>query len=266
MTIMQKAAKKTARHLLRDFNEVEQLQVSIKGPGDFVSHADLRAEAILYEELRKMRPDYSFLMEESGHQGDEDWTWRWIIDPLDGTTNFLHGLPNWAISIALQKRESDGTYSLQAALISSPSTNEIFYAEEGKGAFLNEQRIRVSARRTLKESLLATGIPFAKTKSKDRLAFAHVLGHLMPKVAGVRRMGSAALDLACVACGRYEGYWEFGVSPWDCAAGILIVKEAGGVVTGSRGESLENLPKSIPIISGNPYIYKKLMEIVNKIK
>ncbi|MBS0959287.1 MULTISPECIES: inositol monophosphatase family protein [Acetobacter] len=262
MTVMQAAAQKAARRLLRDFNEVEQLQVSIKGPGDFVSQADLRAEQILREELDRARPGYAFLMEESGSSGTDNWTWRWVVDPLDGTTNFLHGIPHWAISIGLQRRLPNGKIELAAGLVYNPASGEMFHAEKGSGAFLNERRIRVSARREMSESLFATGIPFAKVPASRRLPFAKVMGNLMPRVAGIRRFGAAALDLAWVAAGRYEGFWEFGLKPWDCAAGILIVREAGGQATNPAGEDIDDLPDDIFIVAGNGNIYGKLREIV----
>ena len=194
MTVMANAAQKAAKRLLRDFNEVEQLQVSIKGPSDFVSQADLRAEAILKEELTKARPGYAFLMEESGASGSDNWAWRWVVDPLDGTTNFLHGMPHWAISIGLERRLPDGSSELTAGLVYAPATDELFWAEKGAGAFLNERRLRVSARRELKDAVFATGIPFAAVAPQRRLAFARTLGALMPQVAGIRRFGAAALE------------------------------------------------------------------------
>ena len=262
MTVMQNAAQKAARRLLRDFNEVEQLQVSIKGPGDFVSQADLRAETTIHEELARARPGYAFLMEESGASGSEGWTWRWVVDPLDGTTNFLHGLPHWAISIGLQRRLPDGTIEIVAGLVYNPAANEMFWAEKGVGAFLNDRRLRVSARRSMQESLFATGIPFAKVSARNRLSFARTLGALMPQVAGIRRFGAAALDLAWVAAGRYDGYWELGIKPWDCAAGILLVREAGGYATNPAGEDLNDLPTSIDAVVGNPHLHAQLRELV----
>ncbi|MFT8895809.1 MAG: inositol monophosphatase family protein [Acetobacter sp.] len=262
MTVMQAAAEKAAKRLLRDFNEVEQLQVSIKGPGDFVSQADLRAERTLKEELERTRPGYAFLMEESGESGGDNWTWRWVVDPLDGTTNFLHGIPHWAISIGLQRRLPDGSIELVAAVVYNPAAGEMFWAEKGVGAYLNDRRIRVSARREMLESLFATGIPFAKVSPKRRLPFARVMGTLMPQVAGIRRFGAAALDLAWVAAGRYEGYWEFGIKPWDCAAGALLVREAGGHCTDPDGNDLNDLPDDVLIVAGNGHMHGKLREIV----
>jgi myo-inositol-1(or 4)-monophosphatase len=263
MVVMQNAAQKASRRLLRDFNEVEQLQVSVKGPSDFVSQADIRAEEILRQELTKARPGYGFLMEESGASGGDNWTWRWVIDPLDGTTNFLHGIPHWAISIALQRRLPDGTVELASGMVFSPASGEMFWAEKGTGAFVNERRLRVSARRDLTQSVFATGIPFAAVSEGHRLAFARTLGLLMPATAGVRRFGSAALDLAWVAAGRYEGYWELGLHPWDIAAGVLIVREAGGSVTDPAGaEFVVGDGQSNDVVAGNPYMQPKLRDMV----
>ncbi len=259
LTIMANAAQKAARRLLRDFNEVEQLQVSVKGPSDFVSQADLRSEATLREELGKARPGYAFLMEESGAHGAENWAWRWVVDPLDGTTNFLHGIPQWAISIGLEHRLADGGSEIAAGLVYAPALNEMFWAEKGGGAFLNEHRLRVSARRELKDAVFATGIPFAKTEAADRLAFARALGALMPQVAGIRRFGAAALDLAWVAAGRFDGFWEFGLHPWDVTAGILLVREAGGFATDAEGGD----PRAThQIVAANPHLYPILRDHV----
>ncbi len=263
MVVMQNAAQKASKRLLRDFAEVEQLQVSVKGPSDFVSQADFRAEKILREELEKSRPGYAFLMEESGASGSDNWTWRWIVDPLDGTTNFLHGIPHWAISIALQRRQPDGSTEVTAGMVYCPVNDEMFWAEKGGGAFLNERRLRVSVRRDLKDALFATGIPFAAVAPRNRLAFARTLGSLMPVTAGVRRFGSAALDLAWVAAGRYDGFWELGLKPWDVAAGALIVREAGGTVTDPDGgefqvdEALAN-----DLVAGNAHLHPKLRDLV----
>jgi myo-inositol-1(or 4)-monophosphatase len=235
MTVMQNAVQRAAKRLLRDFAEVEQLQVSVKGPGDFVSQADIRAESMIREDLIKARPGYAFLMEEAGSEGSENWAWRWVIDPLDGTTNFLHGIPHWAISIGLEKRLPDGGSEVVAGLVYNPAVAEMFWAEKGIGAYLNERRMRVSARRNLQEAVFATGIPFAAVDPARRLAFARTLGSLMPQVAGIRRFGAAALDLAWVAAGRYDGFWELGLKPWDISSGLLIVREAGGYATDPAG-------------------------------
>ncbi|HWA80399.1 MAG TPA: inositol monophosphatase family protein [Acetobacteraceae bacterium] len=260
LTVMMNAAQKAAKRLLRDFNEVEQLQVSVKGPSDFVSQADLRAEASLRQELEKARPGYAFLMEESGASGSPRWAWRWIVDPLDGTTNFLHGMPHWAISIALERRLPDGGSEIVAGIVYSPAANEMFRAEKGAGAYLNDHRLRVSARREVGEAVFATGIPFAAAPSEQRLAFARTLGLLMPQVAGVRRFGAAALDLAWVAAGRFDGYWELGLKPWDMAAGLLLVREAGGFATDpAGGDPLA----SGDVVAANPALHPRLLEAVS---
>ena len=259
LTVMANAAQKASKRLLRDFAEVEQLQVSMKGPSDFVSQADLRAEQTLKEELTKARPGYSFLMEESGASGSDNWTWRWIVDPLDGTTNFLHGMPHWAISIALERRLQDGTSEINAGLIYAPAADEMFWAEKGTGAFMNERRLRVSARREISEAVFATGIPFGAVSSVRQRAFSRTLPMLMPQVAGIRRFGSAALDLAWVAHGRFDGYWELGIKPWDIAAGELLVREAGGYATDvGTGNPLE----TSNIVAGNVHLHAKLRAIV----
>jgi len=257
MTVMQNAAQRAAKRLLRDFNEVEQLQVSMKGPGDFVSQADLRAEQILRDDLNKARPGYAFLLEEAGASGSENWAWRWVVNPLDGTTNFLHGIPHWAISIALEHRLPDGGSELAAGLVYAPAVDEMFWAEKGAGAYLNERRLRVSARRELKEAVFATGIPFAAVAPRNRLAFARTLGVLMPQVAGIRRFGAAALDLAWTAAGRYDGFWEFGIKPWDIAAGLLLVREAGGYATDPQGGD----PRANgDVVAANPHLHAVLRE------
>ena len=258
MTVMQNACQRAAKRLLRDFAEVEQLQVSVKGPGDFVSQADIRAEQMIREDLNKARPGYAFLMEESGSEGADNWAWRWVIDPLDGTTNFLHGIPHWAISIGLERRLQDGTTEVAAGLVYNPAAAEMFWAEKGIGAYLNERRLRVSARRQLNEALFATGIPFAAVTPANRLAFARTLGTLMPQVAGIRRFGAAALDLAWVAAGRYDGYWERDLSKWDVAAGILLVTEAGGRVTTADGE--DDVLGTGSVCAGNLELQPQLLE------
>jgi len=258
---MMNAAQKAAKRLLRDFNEVEQLQVSVKGPSDFVSQADLRAEATLRQELEKARPGYAFLMEESGASGSPRWAWRWIVDPLDGTTNFLHGMPHWAISIALERRLAEGGSEIVAGVIYNPAANEMFRAEKGAGAYLNERRLRVSARREMSEAVFATGIPFAAVPAGRRLAFARTLGQLMPQVAGVRRFGAAALDLAWVAAGRFDGYWELGIHEWDMAAGLILVREAGGFATDpGGGDPLA----SGDVVAANPALHPRLTAAVSE--
>ncbi|MEM7443881.1 MAG: inositol monophosphatase family protein, partial [Pseudomonadota bacterium] len=210
INVMVRAAERAARQLVRDFGEVEQLQVSRKGPADFVSQADLKAEKTITTELAKARPSFGFLMEESGTKEGQDADWRWIVDPLDGTTNFLHGLPHWAISIAAEEKGE-----IVAGVVLNPISNELFWAEKGKGAFLNDRRLRVSSRRTLQEAVLATGIPFLG--HGDISTFQAELTRLMPQVAGIRRYGAAALDLAFVAAGRFDGFWESKLNAWDVA-------------------------------------------------
>ena len=255
MTIMQNAAARAAKRLLRDFNEVEHLQVSVKGPGDFVSQADLRAEQSLREDLAKARPGYAFLMEESGASGGDKWDWRWVVDPLDGTSNFLHGIPHWAISIGLEKRLPDGTSEVVAGMVYAPTTDEMFWAEKGSGAFVNERRLRVSARREMLDAMFATGTPFAISSARHRLAFARTLGTLMPQVAGIRRFGSAALDLCWVAAGRFDGFWELGLKPWDISAGLVIVREAGGYATSPDGGDPRERGDTV---AANPYLHPTL--------
>ena len=262
MSVMQNTAMKASKRLLRDFNEVEQLQVSIKGPSDFVSQADLRAEATIREELVRARPGFALMMEESGASGSDNWAWRWVVDPLDGTTNFLHGMPHWAVSIALQKRLPDGSAELAAGMIYNPAANEMFWAEKGAGAWLNDRRLRVSARRDISEAVFATGIPFAAVSDRNRLHFARTLGALMPQVAGIRRFGAAALDLAWVAAGRFDGYWEMGVKQWDCAAGLLMVREAGGFATDPTGRDHQALETECDVVACNAGLHGKLREIV----
>ncbi len=228
LNIMMKAARKAGRSLTKDFREVENLQVSMKGAGDFVSRADTAAEDILKEELLTARPTYGWLGEEGGGIDGKDPTRRWIVDPLDGTTNFLHGLPHWAVSIALEHKGQ-----IVSAVVFDPAKDEMFYAEKGMGAWLNDsKRLRVSGRSRMVEAVFATGIPFAAKRTLP--AMLKDLARVMPECAGVRRFGSAALDLAYVAAGRYDGYWERELNIWDIAAGYLIAKEAGALVEGVR--------------------------------
>ena len=257
MNVLHQAVQKAGRRLLRDFGEVENLQVTAKGPGDFVSQADLRAEQTLKEELSKARPGWAFLGEEGG-QAEGDWEWRWVVDPLDGTTNFLHGIPQWAISVGVEKRLDAERTELVGGCVYNPATNELFWAEKGMGAFLNDRRLRVSGRRDMVQALFATGIPFAKVTRKAE--FSVTLAKLMPLVAGVRRFGSAALDLAWVAAGRYDGFWELGLNRWDIAAGIVMVREAGGLVTDPQGG--EGFYDSGLVVCGNPTLQPKLREVV----
>jgi len=240
MTIMQDAARKASRGLLRDFGEVEQLQVSRKGPADFVSRADKKAEKVLFEELSKARPGYSFLMEESGEIVGSDKTHRFIIDPLDGTTNYLHGIPHFAISIALEREIDGNPKELVAALVYNPITDEAFFAEKGRGAFLNDgtrgggdRRLVPGRRDIFSDALFSTGIPFLGRPGHAK--FLKELHQVMGASSGVRRMGAASLDLVWTAAGRYDGFWERGLAPWDIAAGILICQEAGLMVESLSG-------------------------------
>ena len=228
LNIMMKAARKAGRSLVKDFREVENLQVTMKGAGDFVSKADIAAENILRDELMGARPSYGWLGEETGETKGEDPTRRWIVDPLDGTTNFLHGMPHWAISIALEHKGE-----VVAGVVFDAAKDEMFYAEKGQGAWMNQsQRLRVSGRARMIEGVFATGVPFGTMPGlgeslKD-------MARLMPQCAGVRRWGAAALDLAYVAAGRFDGYWERGIKAWDVAAGVILVREAGGFVNPLR--------------------------------
>jgi myo-inositol-1(or 4)-monophosphatase len=228
LKVMSDAARKAARGLNRDFGELAELQVARKAPADFVSAADLRAEQVLFEALAKARPGYGFHGEERGLIAGTDKTHTWIVDPLDGTTNFLHAIPHFAINIALEREGA-----VVAAVTYNPITNDLFWAEKGKGCFLNDHRLRVAARQRLDEAVLATGIPFLGHGHHAR--FLKELHQMSQRVAGVRRFGSAALDLAWVAAGRYDGYWERDLSPWDLAAGLLLVTEAGGKVSDADG-------------------------------
>ena len=263
MSVMQAAAQKAGKRLLRDFSEVENLQVSIKGPSDFVSQADLRSEATRRAELARARPGYAFLMEESGASGGENWTWRWVVDPLDGTTNFLHGMPHWAISIGLQRRLPDGTVEVAAGMIYNPVNNEMFWAEKGGGAWLNDRRLRVSARRDIEHAVFATGIPFGVSDTRQRMAFARTMSIMMPQVAGIRRFGAAALDLAWTAAGRFDGYWEVGVKAWDACAGVLIVREAGGFATDPDGREMQAVEVSLDVVAGNAHLHASLCDMVS---
>lgn len=253
LNVMVGAATKAARGLNRDFGEVENLQVSRKGPADFVSAADRRAEETIRAELERARPGYSFLMEESGETRGRDAQHRWIVDPLDGTTNFLHGIPQFAISIALERQGR-----LAAAVVYDPIGDELFSAERGGGAFLNDRRLRVATRQALADSVVATGMPFRG--HGDYSAYLKELAAVMPQVAGVRRFGAASLDLAWVAAGRFDGFWEHDLSPWDMAAGILIIREAGGFVTDLEGG--DAILQSGGIVAGNDAIHRELLSLI----
>ena len=254
LNVMVNAAHKAGRRLARDFGEVQNLQVSVKGPGDFVSSADRMAEKIIYEELLKARPDTGFLMEERGEVKGKDPQNRWIVDPLDGTTNFLHGIPVFAISIALE-REGE----IVAGVVYNPAMDELFAAEKGRGAFVNDRRIRVAARREMTDCVFVTGIPHMGRPAHGD--FIEQQRRVMKNSAGVRRFGAAAIDLCWVAAGRFDGFWETGLSPWDMAAGILMVREAGGYVSDlSDGQDMFG---KTTIIAGNEIIRKKLLETVH---
>lgn len=257
INVMVRAATKAGRHLRRDFGEIEHLQVSKKGPADFVSSADLRSEKIIKEELSKARPDFGFIMEESG-EVSSDSECRWIVDPLDGTTNFLHGIPHFAISIAMQENEE-----IKAGIIYDPVNDHLYWAEKGLGAFLNDTRLRVSGRHEIHECVLATGIPWKGRVNEEEIKlFSSELNWAMHNLAGVRRFGTASLDLAFVAAGRFDGFWERHLNIWDIAAGILLVKEAGGYV-GSL--SKDDVLKSGHILATNGEIYSDIEKTLKSI-
>ena len=259
ITVMQRAARKAAPRIRRDFGEVEQLQVSRKGPADFVSMADRRAEQTLLDELRHARPDWGFLLEEGGEIAGDPAKPRWIVDPIDGTSNFLHGIPHFAISIAVEEPGYSGRRGeVTQGLIYQPLTDESFWAEKGRGAWLQDRRLRVSSRRDLADALIATGIPFLGRGDFSR--FDRVLGAIAPEVAGIRRFGSAALDLAWVAAGRYDGFWEENLQPWDIAAGILLVREAGGYVTDFRGGDAGLVTGQV--LAANDQLHPRLNKLV----
>lgn len=253
LTIMVAAAQKAGRALRRDFGEVENLQVSRKGPADFVSKADTKAERTLVQELQKARPAYGFVLEEGGVIEGSDISNRWIIDPLDGTTNFLHGIPHFAISIALERDRR-----IEAGVVYNPITDDLYYAERGNGAFWNDHRLRVSARSKIDECLFATGIPFLGRP--DHGIFMAELKTVMGVSAGVRRFGAAALDLAFVAAGRYDGYWERNLSSWDIAAGVLLVREAGGIVVDFKGR--DRMLETGEIVATNAVIDREFLKML----
>jgi myo-inositol-1(or 4)-monophosphatase len=251
LKVMSDAARKAARGLNRDFGELAELQVAKKAPADFVSAADLKAEQVIFEALTKARPGYGFLGEERGMIEGTDKTHTWIVDPLDGTTNFLHAIPHFAINIALQREGA-----VVAAVTHNPVTNELFWAEKGKGAFVNDKRLRVAARSRMDEAVLATGIPFLGHGQHAK--FLKELHQISQRAAGVRRFGSAALDLAWVAAGRFDGYWERDLNAWDVAAGVLLVAEAGGKVTDADGGA--DMLKTGGIVAGNLELQPQIVE------
>jgi myo-inositol-1(or 4)-monophosphatase len=258
LNVMVQAARKAGRSLAHDFGEVENLQVSRKGPADFVSNADHRAEEIVFEELRKARPTYAFLMEEGGEVKGTDGQHRWIIDPLDGTTNFLHGIPMFAVAIALERAGE-----IVASVIFNPVMDELFTAEKGNGAWLNDRRrLRVAARRNLADSVVCLGIKISGTDN-DALTLRQ-LGQVAPAVAGIRRTGSASTDLAWLSAGRFDAFWEGKLSPWDIAPGWLLRREAGGVMSDFAGT-----PGSIwngEVVAGNEVVHGELLKVIKSIK
>ena len=257
INVMVKAARRAGRILSRDLGEIENLQVSLKGPANFVSAADKRAEEMLYSDLAKARPGYGFIGEESGTREGSDKTHTWIVDPLDGTTNFLHGIPQFAISIGLQREDT-----IIAGVIYNPATDDLFIAERGKGAFLNDQRLRVAARKQLQDCVIACGLPHMGRG--DLPLSREEMTALQPRVAGLRRFGAAALDLAYVAAGRLDGYWERNLKPWDMAAGIIMIREAGGVVSDiqTSGDPLV----TGDVVCGNEIIHAELTKILRPLK
>jgi myo-inositol-1(or 4)-monophosphatase len=257
---MERAARRAGGRLRRDFGEVEHLQVSRKGPADFVSKADQASERTIYDELLQARPDWGFELEEGGTIEGQPGMPRWIIDPLDGTSNFLHGIPHFAISIAAQEPKLDGSGwgDVIAAVIYQPITDETFWAEKNRGAWLQDGRLRVSSRRQLSEALIATGMPF---KGRGDVGeWSKIYDTIGPQVAGIRRFGAASLDLAWVAAGRFDGFWESGLAPWDTAAGCLLVREAGGFVTDFRGRSQPVCDEQV--LAGNDPLHSRLHKLV----
>jgi myo-inositol-1(or 4)-monophosphatase len=257
LNIMSRAVYKAARRLTRDFGEVENLQVSRKGPGNFVTNADHASEEILKQELLKARPKFGFLLEEGGEIKGEDINHTWLIDPLDGTTNFLHGMPHFAISVALQRQNE-----IIAAIVYDPIRDEMFFAEKGKGAFLNNKRLRVSNRRNPDDALLATGMPV-----KHKTAFLEVIQQVQkvgPSIASIRNMGSIALDMAYLAAGRLDGFWHLRFSPWDVAAGVLLIREAGGYVTDSARNM--DVLYADSIIASNEFLHPTLCKVLGEVQ
>ncbi len=258
ITVMQRAARKAAPRLRRDFGEVEQLQVSRKGPADFVSLADKRSEQTIVEELKSARPDWGMLLEERGAIEGRPGKPRWVVDPLDGTTNFLHGIPHFSISIAVEEVRPDGRTEISHGLVYQPLTDETFWAEKGRGAWLQDARLRVSARRELADTIIGTGIPHFGRGDSER--WAKIYSAVGPNVSGIRRFGSAALDLAWIAAGRMDGFWEDTLDLWDTAAGVLLIKEAGGFVTDYRGS--DRAFERGEYLAGSAAIHSKLQKLV----
>ena len=258
ITVMQRAAHKAAPRLRRDFGEVEQLQVSRKGPADFVSMADKRAEQTIVDELRNARPDWGMLLEEGGEVEGNPSKPRWIVDPLDGTTNFLHGIPHFSISIAVEEKKPNGQTEITHALVYQPLTDEGFWAEKGRGSWLQDRRLRASSRRELADCVIGTGIPHCGRGVPED--WSKIYGAVAPHVAGVRRFGSAALDFAWVAAGRMDGFWEDELDRWDTAAGILLVREAGGFVSDYRGS--DRMFERREYIAASGAIHSRLQKLI----
>ena len=255
LNLMIKAARVAGRSLSKDFREVENLQVSLKGAGDFVSKADFAAEEIIREQLTEARPTYGWVGEETGVTEGDDPTRRWIVDPLDGTTNFLHGMPHWAVSIALEHKGE-----VVAGVVYDPTKDEMFFAEKGQGAWMNESRMRVSGRRRLSECVFATGLPFSGRADLPQTL--KELARILPATSGVRRWGSASLDLAYVAAGRFDGFWERGLNLWDIAAGVVIVREAGGMIEPLRKD--RNILADGEVICANEPIFEQFAKIIRE--
>lgn len=255
LNVMIAAARKAGRRLIRDFGELENLQISRKGPADFVTTADERTEKILVEELSNARPGYGFLVEEAGYIEGRDKTHRFIIDPIDGTTNFMHGVPHFAISIGLEREGQ-----LVSALIFNPVADEMFLAERGHGAFLNDRRLRVAARSKLSDIVVGSGAPFLGRDGRDE--FLKELDAVLAATSGIRRFGSAALDLAWVAAGRFDAFWERKLQPWDIAAGLLLVREAGGMVTDLGGG--DHMLRSGDVLAANDTLHRTLLAMIRE--
>jgi myo-inositol-1(or 4)-monophosphatase len=257
LNVMVAAARKAGRPLIRDFNELENLQISMKGPADFVTSADRRTEQILIDELSRARPGYGFLGEEGGAAPGADKSHRYIIDPIDGTTNFMHGIPHFAISIGLER---DG--QMVAGVVFNPVTDDLFIAEKGHGAYLNNKRLRVAARKELASTVIATGLPFLGKEGHARASAE--MAEVMNVTAGIRRFGAASLDMAFVAAGRFDGFWEHSLQAWDVAAGIVLVREAGGMIS-DLGGGAEMLAKG-SILATNEYLHPQLLKLLKSVK
>ena len=255
INLITKACMKASRYLIRDFGEIENLQVSSKGPGDFVTSADKRTEKILVEELQKAHPDYGIITEETGVINKSNTKNRWIIDPIDGTFNFMNGIPQFAISIGYEENNE-----IKCGVIFNPISNEMFCAEKNGGAYLNNTRIRVSNKSKIKDALIVTGGPKGESKIKDKIFSEYI--NVSNNVANVRKFGSAALDVAYVACGRFDGYWQRELNYWDIAAGIIILKEAGGFI--DFFEEDKNIPLKKNILASNSFIHEELRKLINK--